>query len=181
MQDSAGPGLGSSVKWVKPENLHITYVFLGDTTRHEELPAIRKSLDEAAGASGKVPVTLGGLGAFPSLEYPRVLWLGFKDGRDALKAIAGRIHEGLTREGFVFEHGFSPHVTIARVNHPGRAPDRHEKRGEKFRPDRGAMAALAERADEPGPGDTVGSLDLMESRLSSRGPEYRVVYSKELL
>ena len=163
----AKPLLGGAVKWVEPANIHITYAFLGETDPDEKLAAVRKCIDETAGGSKKVDLTLGGLGAFPSLERPRVLWLGLKEDGDALKAIACQLCGGLTAAGFIFEQEFSAHLTIARV---------------KTRPDRAALALLSAKADELETyRDTISSLELMESRLTSAGPAYSVLYSKELL
>ena len=167
LQKFARPLLGGAVKWVEPGNIHLTYAFLGETGTDEKLAAIRKRIDETAAGFRKVDVALGGLGAFPSLERPRVLWLGLNEGGEALKPIAVKLFEGLTAEGFGFDHDFSAHLTIARV---------------KARPDRAALASLAEKAEElKACRDTVASLELMESRLTSAGPEYRSLYSKEFL
>ncbi len=115
LQNYAGPLLGDSVKWVEPENIHLTYTFLGDVAQGSKLLAVKKSIDEAAGAFRKPRFALGGFGAFPSLERPRVLWLGLKNGGDALKAIALKLRSGLAAAGFILEHDFSAHITIARV------------------------------------------------------------------
>ena len=130
------------------------------------LPAIQSDMDAAAGACRRMPVALGGLGAFPSLERPRVLWLGIRQGAAPLKALAIKLYGTLAAEGYIFEHEFSAHVTLARV---------------KGRLDAAALAAAAAKAGELDVRDTVVSLDLMESRLSSSGPEYRVIHSRKLL
>ena len=165
LQELAKPLLGDTVKWVEPGNVHLTYAFLGDLAQ-AKLPVIRKSMDGAAGAFRKIPVTLGGFGAFPSLERPRVLWLGFKEGGDALTAMALKLYGGLTAEGFILEHEFSAHITIARV---------------KASPDRVPLRRMAEMAEELDADGTVARIDLLESKLTSAGPKYRVLYSKELL
>ena len=167
LQKFAKPLLGGTVKWVEPGNIHLTYAFLGETESEEKLAAIRKSIDDTAAGFGKIAVGLGGLGAFPSLERPRVLWLGLQEGEEALKSIAMKLFDGLMAEGFIFDHEFSAHLTIARV---------------KARPDRAALASLAERAEELKTcRDTVSSLELLESRLTSAGPKYSALYSKEFL
>lgn len=167
LQGFGAPLFGNTLKWVNPGNIHLTYVFLGESAGEPELPVLRKSLDETACAVRKIPVTVGGLGAFPSLERPRVLWLGLREGGDALKAVALKLYRSLAAEGFVFEREFSAHVTIARA---------------RTCLARAALARLAERAEASGAcGDIVASLNLMESRLTGAGPEYRTLYAKELL
>ncbi len=196
LQEFAKPLLGNAVKWVEPGNIHLTYAFLGDVPQ-TSLPAIMKSIDAAAETFGRTRVTLGGLGAFPSFERPRVLWLGFEEGRDALKDIAVKICGDLTAVGFVFGHEFSAHITIARVN-PSRSvqdatigvlPEtggksllsRGQKSDLKTGPDSAALALLAGKAQELNASDIVASLDLMESRLTSAGPRYQMLYHKELI
>jgi len=194
LQEFARPLLGNSVKWVKPENIHLTYAFLGDVPR-PSLPAIMKVIDEAAGAFKRTPVSLGGFGAFPSFERPRVFWLGLKEGSGALRDIAVKLCGGLTAEGFVFEHEFSAHITIARVN-PARLPQnekirvlpetgnrsgRSQKSGLKDSLDSAAVASVAGRAEELNAADVVGSLDLIESRLAGTGARYQTLYHKELI
>ena len=165
LRSFTGSRLGERVKWVEPENTHLTYAFLGEVAA-QALPAIQNSIDAVAGAFKRMPVALGGLGAFPSLERPRVLWLGIRQGAAPLKAMAMKLYGNLAAEGYIFEHEFSAHVTLARV---------------KGRLDAAALAAAAAKAGELDVRDTVVSLDLMESRLSSSGPEYRVIHSRKLL
>ncbi|MEI7481053.1 MAG: RNA 2',3'-cyclic phosphodiesterase [Elusimicrobiota bacterium] len=194
LQEFARPLLVNSVKWVEPKNIHLTYAFLGDVPQ-ASLPAIMKVIDEAAGAFRRIRVTLGGFGAFPSFERPRVLWLGLKEGDDALKDISGKLCAGLTAEGFVFEHEFSAHITIARVNstrlaqdakirvlpETGNSSSRSQKSGLKVGLDRAALASVAERAEKLNAADVVASLDLIESMLASTGPRYQTLYHKELI
>lgn len=196
LQDFAKPLLGDPVRWVKPRNLHLTYAFLGAGVLESRLPAIRKSLDEAAGAFRKAFVTLGGFGAFPSLECPRVLWLGVREGSDVLKAMALKLYAGLSAEGFILERGFSAHITIARVNPAlltrdektralpdagGKCSSCGQKSGVRARQDRSLLKRVTEKAEELNVRDIIASLDLMESTLTAAGPEYRVRYSKTLL
>lgn len=166
LRSFAGTRLGESAKWVEPANIHLTWAFLGEVAAGTMLPAIRKSMDAAAGVFQRMPVALGGLGAFPSLERPSVLWLGVRQGAEPLKALALKLYGGLAAEGFIFEHEFSAHVTLARV---------------KGRLDPAAVDSVADKAGELDVRDTILSLDLMESRLSGSGPEYRVIYSKKFI
>jgi len=166
LQDFARARLGERVKWVEPENIHLTYAFLGEVAEQKLLPAIQSGMDAAAGAFQRTPVALGGLGAFPSLERPRVLWLGVREGEGLLKALSLKLYASLAEKGFIFEREFSAHITLARV---------------KGRLDAASVASAAAKAGELDVRDTIVSLDLMESRLSSSGPEYHVVYSIKLL
>jgi 2'-5' RNA ligase len=163
----AKPLFGNSVKWVKTENIHLTYAFLGEVESEPKLSGIRRCMDAAAGAFRKAGVTLGGFGRFPLPPAdPTVLWLGLKEGSDNLSALALNLTGGLGREGFVFERVFTAHVTIARA---------------KTRLNGEALKSVAGKAEALEARDTVASLLLMQSELSGAGPEYRVIYSSELL
>ena len=177
-----------------PGNIHLTCAFLGGTAQ-SKLPAIKKSMDETAAAFRKIPVILGGFGGFPSLERPRVLWLGFKGGGDALKVIAMSLCGSLTAEGFIFEHEFSAHITIARVPpallvpdagvravpETGKRSSRCRKSGVKPFIDSAALASMAAKTEEPDACGIVPGIELIESMLTSAGPVYRALYSKEFL
>lgn len=103
----------ADLKLVKPENIHLTVRFLGNTQEalvdaiHEEMKQISFS---------PFIVKLEGLGVFPKLSYPRVIWAGIKKGANELKDIFEQIEPRLRGLGFKPDHkGFSPHLTIARV------------------------------------------------------------------
>jgi len=166
LRSLAGPGFGRSAAWVAPENLHLTCAFLGEVRAEEKLPGIKKAMDAVAGDQSRITVTLGGLGAFPSLERPRVLWLGLTEGADELKALAQKLRAGLKGGGFIFEREFSPHLTLCRV---------------KFPPDASALAEAVNKARELKIRETVASLELIESRLLEAGRDYRTLYSTGLL
>jgi 2'-5' RNA ligase len=106
---------GAKVKWVKPENLHLTLKFL------ENVQAVR--IDDAVEATqeavqGIEPFILSfsGLGVFPNLKRARVIWIGIKEGADSLGRIQRELEERLFQRGFAREErDFSPHLTIGRV------------------------------------------------------------------
>ena len=161
------PCFKRSVAWVPAENLHLTCAFLGEVSSGAgRLADIKKSMDAAAGEFRKIEAAFGGLGGFPSLEHPRVLWLGVTEGADKLKELALRLAGGLKSAGFVSESGSLPHLTLGRV---------------KFPPDGEALAAASDKAREPGVRDTFGCMELLESRLSDAGADHRTLYSSRLL
>ena len=104
---------GAHLKQVKPQNIHLTVRFLGDIspamvdTIHEEMKQVSFS---------PFTVELRGLGAFPKLTYPRVVWAGIRKGADELRNVFGQLEPRLRGLGFKPDSkGFSPHLTIARV------------------------------------------------------------------
>lgn len=61
-------------------------------------------------------IQLRGLGVFPSLSYPRVVWAGMTEGVEQLKSIFSQLEPQIRALGFAADaYGFSPHLTIARV------------------------------------------------------------------
>ncbi len=104
----------AAVRWVPACNLHLTLKFLGDVeeARLEDLfVAIRKATE------GIEPfgITLKGLGAFPNIRQPRMLWIGM-DVPEAMQRLYENIGEELSRLHFPKEtRRFSPHLTIGRV------------------------------------------------------------------
>ena len=104
---------GADLKLVDPENIHVTIRFLGDVQAsmvdaiHEEMKQISFS---------PFTVELQGLGAFPKLNHPRVVWAGIKNGSKELDDVFQQLEPRLRGLGFQPDNkGFSPHLTLARV------------------------------------------------------------------
>ena len=70
--------LRGRVSWVKPENLHLTLKFLGDTPA-SQVEAIAVTLQDIAATATSFNVNIAGCGAFPHDRAPRVLWVGIQD------------------------------------------------------------------------------------------------------
>jgi len=120
----------------------------------------------AAAAVGPFKLTLDGVGAFPSPEYIRVVWLGVGRGASELTALHRRIEAGTTALGYGEErHEFTPHVTLARMENAAAKAD--------------VQRFLRETDPEIGP-LRVEELRLTESVLTDDGPEYRTVERFEL-
>ena len=104
---------GADLKPVEPQNIHITIRFLGDIS-----PPMVDKIHEALKNVKFTPFTvkLQGLGVFPSLNYPRVVWAGMTQGAEELKSIFTQLEPQIRTLGFAADaYGFSPHLTIARV------------------------------------------------------------------
>lgn len=109
-----GVQTGADLKLVESDNIHITIRFLGDIS----LSMADNIFFEIQQVQfERIQVQLGGLGIFPSLSYPRVLWVGITFGVEQLQDIFRQIETRLQKMGFPpDEKGFSPHLTIARVH-----------------------------------------------------------------
>ncbi|HEY2923642.1 MAG TPA: RNA 2',3'-cyclic phosphodiesterase [Candidatus Eisenbacteria bacterium] len=105
----------SGLSWVKPENLHVTIRFLGDLG-DSGVRRAGESTRRGADAHPAFSARLGGLGAFPSKDRPRVLWVGLAEGAEEAVALARSINQILQRDGFgPPDKPFRPHITLARV------------------------------------------------------------------
>ncbi len=104
---------GAHLKLVKPQNIHLTVRFLGDTS----LPMVDAIYEEMKQVSfTPFEIELRGLGAFPKLSYPRVVWAGIRKGADELTNVFEQLEPRLRGLGFKPDtKGFSPHLTIVRV------------------------------------------------------------------
>ena len=108
-----------------------------------------------------------GLGAFPSVARPRVIWAGVLDGAPEMIELARRVDTALAALGFAREERpFSPHVTLGRVRRPGRDPTLGE-------------ALTGGSAREFGRIRVPGAF-LMRSELSPRGARYTELASVPL-
>ena len=106
---------GCDVKWVAPENIHLTVKFLGDV-EEEKINEIKNILTRISSGEKTFEISLFKLGAFPSIDRPRVLWAGIDKGCAEVEKIASLAKEGLENIGFPKEdHPFSAHLTLGRV------------------------------------------------------------------
>ena len=107
-----------ALKWVAPENMHLTIKFLGDVLE-ERIPELTQCVQDALQNQTLFTVTIEGMGMYPNARQPRVVWLGIKD-EGNLKLIHHELAK--TLQGFDPEpekRAFSPHLTIARVRQNG--------------------------------------------------------------
>jgi len=106
----------AAIKWSPIDNLHITTKFIGEwpDARLDELDAQLQPLR----FRDLLDIDLHHLGWFPNAHAPRVLWAGV-DGGTALPVLAAQTEDALTSLGIAKDpHGFSPHLTLARVKNP---------------------------------------------------------------
>jgi 2'-5' RNA ligase len=152
------PAASLPVAWVAAENLHITLKFLG-AIDEARVPAVIDALHTAAAGHRAFELAVVGLGAFPSSTRVRVLWAAVSAGDDALAALASDVDDATALLGAPREaRAFVPHVTLARVREPRRAPALAD-----------ALDAAASRAFGR---TTVAQVALMRSDLSPRGARY---------
>jgi RNA 2',3'-cyclic 3'-phosphodiesterase len=116
--------LRESLRLNAVERMHLTLHFLGHLPRAEveKLPA---ALAPVVAGHRRFSLSAEGVGAFPGIARPRVVWAGIA-GVDLprLVALQQELGDGLRRASVAVEDRFSAHLTLARVRRPLRAPER---------------------------------------------------------
>ena len=149
------------VRWVGEEALHLTLRFLGEVGQ-EQVGPIVDALGGAVRGARPFAVSLGGIGAFPSLAKPRVVWLGVEH-HPALELLANDVELALMSLAFEPElQPFSPHLTLGRAERGARPP--------AFKDFPQLAAGVAYQGMT-----SVESVDLMQSTLGPRGATYSVL------
>jgi len=153
------------VRWVKPEGLHLTLKFLGETDE-SRVDQIKIAMDETAASINQFNIVYGKSGVFPSPRKARVIWVGLREGDEAVRVLAARIDKALVRIGFEPEkRNFTPHLTIGRVR--GSLPERIVHR---YIEEENSFTTAAY---------TITGATLFESKLSPQGATYIVRYRAE--
>ncbi len=146
--------------WVRPENIHLTVRFLGDVDE-KMLPDITVGLKKAAQEHKPFTLSAGGVGGFPGLRAPRVLWVGVKESPE-LQRLHQNIEDRLLAEGFAKEQRpFKAHLTFLRIKAP----------------EDGALAgaAVQKLKHEINMDFYVDSFVLFKSHLNPKGAEHRII------
>jgi 2'-5' RNA ligase len=148
------------VKWVEPENIHLTLKFLGNVAsgRIEE---IAQAMTEAVRGTSPFSLEVRELGVFPNPRRVQIVWVGLGGEVEKLTILKQRIESGLSILGFAPENRrFTPHLTLARLRDRA-TPQEREKMGQ----------TIAE-TEFAGGSFTVKSVKLMKSQLTPEGPIY---------
>jgi 2'-5' RNA ligase len=150
------------VRWVAPENVHLTLQFLG-AVPEPRLADVAAAVAAAAGAvAGPFSLEVRGAGGFPNARRPRVVWLGLEGDLAALRALVADLGRRLAPLGFPpEERAFSAHLTLGRARDGRGAP--------------GLAGALAQAAQGDGIAWRAAEVVLFESHLSPKGARYEVV------
>lgn len=146
------------VNWVRPEHLHLTLRFLGET-EEALVPHVDAVLEQLAHSHKAPRLRLGEPGIFGSPALPRVLWVGLTGEMEALNLLARQLERRLRQLGLSpAEHGFKAHLSLGRVK--------------RCRED----LAAAHLRHPPLPLEAgLERLELVESLLRPQGPEYHVL------
>jgi len=157
------------VKWVAPEGIHLTLKFLGNVPL-KQVAEITKAMEEATKGISAFHLEISGLGGFPNLKQPRVLWVGIKGEIDKLVSLQQNIDWALSPLGFAKEERpFVPHLTLARLRE-GASPAGKKSFGE---------LVMSTSFEISYPFD-VGAVSLMRSQLTPVGAIYTRLFMTKL-
>ncbi len=154
-----GRKLGLSMRWCRPEQIHLTLVFLGkiDDT---QLSVLEQAIRTTAARTSPFNLAISALGVFPKSGAPRVLWAGVSEEK-SLMELHRMLSEKIAELGIPVEkRPYRPHLTLARTRGITRP-----------------SASTLLRWDKQDENLEIGScvmqkIILMESRLNAEGPEY---------
>jgi len=125
----------SDVRWVSPEKIHLTLKFFGNV-EESRVDTITKSIELLVGGTPCFSLEVRGMGAFPNIKNPRVLWMGLIDEKQVLVALQKQLESTLETIGFqVEDRPFRPHLTLGRMN-SGRGKDELIGRIQKYKEER---------------------------------------------
>jgi 2'-5' RNA ligase len=158
----------SLVRWVPAQNVHLTLKFLGDVSP-ASVDSLTQMLRTAADTSPAFDMQISGLGSFPSLRRPRVLYIGIQAPAE-LEALYRGIESACARLGYESENrSFSPHLTLGRVKQDASAADQQRIR----------RAFEETKIDSLGTA-RVNSVHLYKSDLKPSGSVYTQIFSAPL-
>ena len=156
---------GMAVRWVPPPNIHMTLLFLGEITE-PMATAIKDMLTPVIHGFETFELTSAGMGAFPDVSNPKVIWAGLGAGAEAATAIHAAVRERLESTGFYFaEKPFAAHVTVGRV---------------KSGPPGALVSCFGDDVSREFGTGTVRHLHCFRSELSPSGSEYTSLWALPL-
>ncbi len=153
------------IRWVPPENMHLTLKFLGDVSP-SNVDMLTQMLRLEADSSHCFEIRVGGIGSFPNPRRPRVIYIGIQ-APAGLEALQHGVESATNRLGYESEdRAFSPHLTIGRVKQDASASDQQKIR----------LALENIRIDLLGTA-RVDSVHLFKSDLKPSGSVYTKLFS----
>lgn len=160
--------LGSIVRWVPLDNMHLTLKFIGDVSPANVDMLSQMLINETTGCE-PFSMDIGGLGSFPTPRRARVIWVGIR-APTALASLQRGLESAAARLGYEEEaRPFSPHLTIGRVRQQVSASEQQQVR------------AALEKAQVSALGVAeVTAVHLFKSDLKSSGAEYTRLFSAPL-
>jgi 2'-5' RNA ligase len=153
---------GDCIRWVRPENLHVTLQFLGNI-QENQIDALHTTVTTALAGLAAFELHAGSIGLFPRKGQPRVITTSLIP-EDPLIELAAAAEAGVRQAGLPVEDRlYRPHLTLGRIN-------------------RNAPRPLKVPADRlpPNASDIIDHVSLIRSDLRPDGPIYSTLWSIKL-
>ena len=161
---------GYPLRWSRPEGIHLTLKFLGETDV-ARIDVITEALTVVAARHTAFELPVGGLGMFPNARRPNVLWVGVADEARRLRHLAADVDKAVAKLGWPREkRPFNGHLTLARVKKQAGSRERREL-GEQV---------LSLRGYEKLGVLPVHNIHLMRSQLHPEGAIYTELHAVDL-
>lgn len=150
-----------SVRWVRPEGIHLTLKFLGDVPA-QRVADISRAVEAACQGFDPFSFSLAGLGCFPNPRRPRVVWVGVQEPSGTLARLQKIVEGKLTGLDFEPENRpFQPHLTLGRVGRQASRSDQQQLGELITESEVGTLGSM-----------TVTSVNVMRSDLRPGGAVY---------
>lgn len=157
------------VKWVEPENIHLTLKFLGNVLA-ANIQYIIEVLRAVAEEVTPFTLEINNPGAFPNLTRVQTIWVGVAGDIKTLHHLQSKLENSLKKLGYPPENrNFTPHLTLGRVR---------DEATLLFRQNLGKV--ISGTIIESKLTIQVETLSLMRSQLTRSGPIYSRLSSVEL-
>ena len=158
-----------NIKWVNRQNIHLTLKFLGSTPDNM-LDSLNAVTQTVVASVSPFTLEIEGIGTFPRMSRPRILWAGVRGNLEAMFDIKNRLDQALETQGFAKDQRpFSPHLTIGRINYQ-LSPQELER----------LHQAIEEVNNLSSVYMPVNAVSLIESRLTRDGAVYSKTAQYEL-
>jgi 2'-5' RNA ligase len=158
LQSRLKPSCPFDIRWLKPENIHLTLKFFGSVSE-EDIMVLARIVEQHSPVLAPLQLTVTKLGVFPSLQRPRVLWIGLEGETAPLSTLQQKLEQGWVACGFTKEdRPFQPHLTIGRIKSSRSAGD--------------PVTFLAQAGDCSAGSFRADGLTLFQSDLTPRGAVY---------
>jgi len=160
---------GADVKWVEPNNIHLTLKFLGEID-DQKLDKITSILENIAKDKSSFHSCISSIGAFPRISSPRAIWVGIDKGNNETKEITKQLEEKIEKSGIPKEdRPFSSHITIGRT----RSALNLQKLAQELKTLENNLGIKVAEFD-------VTKITLFKSTLTPKGPIYEVLKEANL-
>jgi len=158
---------GGDVKWVRPDLIHLTLVFLGEVPT-DALADLEKSVRDTVAHFAPLTLRAGGAGRFPPRGLPRVIWIGIEEPAGKLLAIQKALSDATAAFAEKAEdRAYQAHLTLGRVRGPKGSRD--------------LEGILDSMRGQTGPTFEAREVVIFKSALGPQGPTYTALAKAALV